>query len=100
MCVRCARACRGQSWRRLHSLRTTAAHSPSTAALALRTHAQTFSFPTPIPLCSQTVRRRVNALEFLVLPRLEATIRYIVSEMDEQVGRRVCVLGRWGAAVM
>ncbi len=35
----------------------------------------------------EKTRRRVNALEYVMIPRLEATIRYIQMKLDENEGQ-------------
>ena len=44
--------------------------------------------------CLKITNRRVNALEYIVVPRIEYTIKYIVTELDERAKRKQFVIER------
>jgi len=55
-------------------------------AKALETLVELASLQTAFTILDEVIRatnRRVNAIEHVVMPRLENTIKYIVSELDE-----------------
>jgi len=55
-------------------------------AKALETLVELASFQTAFTILDEVIRatnRRVNAIEHVIMPRLENTIKYIMSELDE-----------------
>jgi len=55
-------------------------------AKALETLVELASLQTAFTILDEVIRatnRRVNAIEHIIIPRLENTIRYIISELDE-----------------
>jgi V-type H+-transporting ATPase subunit D len=55
-------------------------------AKAIETLVELASLQTAFTILDEVIRatnRRVNAIEHVVMPRLENTIKYIISELDE-----------------
>lgn len=55
-------------------------------AKAIETLVELASLQTAFTILDEVIRatnRRVNAIEHVVIPRLENTIKYVVSELDE-----------------